>query len=297
VVLPLVLLQQRYAARRSFTTVTGKYRAGRLALGRWRWAMFAFVAAIVVAITVLPALLVVLGTFMNLFGKFTIPQPWTLKNWQTVLASPTFSRALVNTLLISVGSAVLAMVAFTGLAYIIVRTRFRARGVLDILVWLPSTFPGIILGLGFLWLFLGTWFLRPLYGTTFLLILVAALGGMTLTTQIVKTSMLQLGAELEEASHASGAAWLYTWRRVVLPLIAPTIAVVGVLGFSFAARTTGSIALLSTATNQPLSMLQLTMAASSQYGPASVVGVFLMLLTVGAAIVARALGLRFEGVR
>jgi iron(III) transport system permease protein len=189
------------------------------------------------------------------------------------------------------------MLAFTGLAYIIVRTRFRARGGLDFLVWLPSTFPGIILGLGFLWLFLGTWFLRPLYGTTFLLILVAALGGMTLTTQIVKASMLQLGAELEEASQASGAAWWDTARRVVLPLIAPTIAVVGVLGFSFAARTTGSIALLSTATNQPLSLLQLTMAASSQYGAASVVGVFLMLLTVGGALIARGLGLRFEGVR
>jgi iron(III) transport system permease protein len=220
-----------------------------------------------------------------------------LRNWQTVLASPTFTKALTNTLVISVGSAVLAMLAFTALAYVIVRTRYRARGLLDILVWLPSTFPGIILGLGFLWLFLGTWFLRPLYGTTLLLIIVAALGGMTLTTQVVKSGMLQLGAELEEASQASGASWWYTVRRVVLPLIAPTAAVVGVLGFSFAARTTGSIALLSTATNQPLSMLQLTMAASSEYGPASVVGVFLMLLTVGAALVARALGLRFEGVR
>jgi iron(III) transport system permease protein len=297
VVLPLVLFQQRFAARRNYTTVSGKFRSQRLRLGFWRWPLLALVGGAVLIITLVPATLVMVGTFMNLFGKFNIAQPWTLRNWQTVLASPTFSRALTNTLVISVGSALLAMLVFTALAYVIVRTRFRARGVLDVLVWLPSTFPGIILGLGFLWLFLGTWFLRPLYGTTFLLIIVAALGGMTLTTQVVKSSMLQLGAELEEASHASGASWWYTMRRVVLPLIAPTVAVVGVLGFSFAARTTGSIALLSTATNQPLSMLQLTMAASSEYGPASVVGVFLMLLTVGAALAARAFGLRFEGVR
>jgi iron(III) transport system permease protein len=146
-------------------------------------------------------------------------------------------------------------------------------------------------------LFLGTWFLRPMYGTTLVLILVAAIGGMTLTTQVVKSSMLQLGPELEEASRASGASWFETLWRVVLPLIAPTVVVVGVLGFSFAARTTGSVALLATATNQPLSMLQLTMAASSQYGPASVVGVFLMLLTVGAALVARVVAPRLEGVR
>ena len=297
IVLPLVLLQQRYAGRRNFTTVSGKFQARRTELGKYRLPLFALVAMIVLTITVVPATLVTVGTFMNIFGKFTIAQPWTLRNWQTVLASSTFSRALLNTLVISAGSAVLAMVAFTGLAYIIVRTRFVLRGVVDFLVWLPSTFPGIILGLGFLWLFLGTWFLRPLYGSTFILILVAALGGMTLTTQIVKAGILQLGAELEEASQASGAKWFDTLRRVVIPLIAPTIAVVGVLGFSFAARTTGSIALLSTATNQPLSMVQLTMAASSQFGPASVIGVFLMLLTVGAALIARALGLRFEGVR
>ena len=297
VILPLVLFQQWYAGRRSFTTLTGKFRRQPLRLGKWRWPLLGVVGGAVLAMTVVPASLVIMGTFMNLFGFFTIAQPWTLKNWQTVLTSPNFGHALVNTLIVALGSAALAMVAFTIVAYIIVRTRFRARGLLDFCVWLPSTFPGIILGLGFLWLFLGTSFLRPLYGTTFLLILVAALGGMTLTTQVVKASMLQLGAELEEASRTTGASWFYTFRRVVLPLIAPTVAVVGVLGFSFAARTTGSIALVSTATNQPLSMLQLTMAASNQYGPASVVGVFLMFLTVGAALIARALGLRFEGVR
>ena len=297
IVLPLVVLQQVYAGRRNFATVSGKFQSRRTRLGKYRWLLFALVAATVLVITVLPAVLVTLGTFMNIFGKFTIAQPWTLRNWQTVLASSTFTRALLNTLVISTGSAALAMLAFTGLAYIIVRTRFVLRGIIDVLVWLPSTFPGIILGIGFLWLFLGTWFLRPLYGTTFILILVAAIGGMTLTTQIVKSSILQLGAELEEASRACGASWFDTMRRIVLPLITPTIAVVGVLGFSFAARSTGSIALLSTATNQPLSMVQLTMAASSQFGPASVIGVFLMLLTVGAALVARVVGLRFESIR
>ena len=297
IVLPLVVLLQVYAGRRNFATVSSMFQSRRARLGKYRWLLFALVAATVLVITVLPAVLVTLGTFMTIFGKFTIAQPWTLRNWQTVLASSTFTRALLNTLVISTASAALAMLAFTGLAYIIVRTRFVLRGVIDVLVWLPSTFPGIILGIGFLWLFLGTGFLRPLYGTTFILVLVAAIGGMTLTTQLVKSSLLQLGAELEEASRACGAAWFHTLRRIVLPLIMPTIAVVGVLGFSFAARTTGSIALLSTATNQPLSMVQLTMASSSQFGAASVIGVFLMLLTVGAALIARLVGLRFEGIR
>src|SRR5207302_6428577 len=126
----------------------------------------------------------------------------------------------------------LSMLLFTLIAYIVVRTTYAARRLLDLLVWLPSTLPGIVLSLGFLWLFLGTPFLRPLYGTTFLLILVTAVGSLTLGTQITKASLLQLGAEMEEASRVAGASWWHTFRHVVLPLIAPTIAVVGVIAFA-----------------------------------------------------------------
>jgi iron(III) transport system permease protein len=141
-------------------------------------------------------------------------------------------------------------------------------------------------------MFLGTPILRPIYGTTFILILVAALGSITLTTQLIKGALLQLGSELEEAAWASGASWLHTFRHVVFPLIAPSMAVVGVLAFSAAARATSHVALLSTAANQPLSMLQLNLMADNNYEAASVVGVFILALTVGIALAARAFGLR-----
>jgi iron(III) transport system permease protein len=291
-VLPLILFQQRYISRRSHATLSGKYRGHLQPLGAWRWPIFAVIFGIVFVMTILPVALVITGTFMNLFGYFTIANPWTMKHWGAVLGNPTFMNALVNTLIIAGGTALLGMVVFTIIAYIIVRTKYAARGTLDFFVWLPSTVPGIILGLGFLWFFLGTPILRPLYGTTWLLILVTALASITLGTQLVKSTLVQLGGELEEASWASGASWRYTLRRVVLPLIAPAIAVIGVVAFSAAARTTGTIALLATHTNQPLSMLQLNLMADNNYGAASVVGVFLLLLTIGVALIARTLGLK-----
>ena len=136
------------------------------------------------------------------------------------------------------------------IAYLIVRTRFFARSTLDLLVWLPSTLPGIVMGLGYLYLFLGTPFLRPIYGTTFILVLVAALGSITLTTQVLKTNLRQLGAELEEASATSGGNWWHTLRHIILPLMAPSLAVVGVLAFSAAARATSHVA-LAVHTQQP----------------------------------------------
>jgi iron(III) transport system permease protein len=292
VLLPLVGVQQWYTGRSSHTTLSGKFRAGRQHLGTWRWPLFGVVFSLIMTMTVLPVTLVIVGTFMKLFGYFTIPNPWTLDNWRTVLGNPNFTRALTNSFVISAGTAVVAIVAFFFLAYIIVRTRFYGRRALDFLVWLPSVLPGIVIGLGYLWLFLGTPTLRPVYGTTWILVIVAALGSITLTTQMTKASLLQLGAELEQASWTSGVSRLRTLRYVVLPLIAPTLAAVGVLAFSASAKATSQVALLSTNANRPLSMFQLDLMADNNMEAASVVGVFILALTIGVALVARFFGLR-----
>ncbi len=292
IMLPLVIAQQRYTSRRSFATVSGKFRAQQTKLGSWKWPLFGLVATLVLTITVLPIGLVVMGTFMKIFGQFGISDAWTLEHWRTALSSANFMRAMLNSILIAGGASLLAMALCSAVAYIVVRSAFGGRGALDFLVWLPSTFPGIVIGLGYLWLFLGTPWLRPIYGTTFLLVLVATLGSITLTSQIIKSNLLQLGAELEEASWASGASWWYGFRRVILPLIAPAIAAVGVLAFASAAASTSHVALLATQGNQPLSILQLNLLSHNDFEAASVIGVFILLMTVGVAVTARLLGLR-----
>jgi iron(III) transport system permease protein len=292
ILLPVIIWQQRYSARHSVATLTGKFKDQPRRLGAWRWPLFGTVAGMVLIMTLLPVILVVLGTFMSVFGMFNVREPWTLRSWQTVLHDVNFLNALWNSLVVAGGTALLAMTAFGLIAYLIVRTRFRGRSVLDFLVWLPSTLPGIVMGLGYLYLFLGTPMLRPIYGTTFILILVAALGAITLTTQVLKTNLRQLGAELEEASAASGANWWHTLRHVVVPLMAPSLAVVGVLAFSAAARATSQVALLATHNTQPLSILQLNLLTDNNFEAASVIGVFILVLTVGVAIGARLLGLR-----
>jgi iron(III) transport system permease protein len=292
ILLPCIVWQQWYTARHSVATVTGRFRNQPLRLRRWRWPLFGVVGVMVLIMTVLPVVLVAMGTFMSVFGMFNVREPWTLRSWQTVLSDSNFTNALINSLVIAASTAILSMAAFGLIAYIVVRTRFFARSTLDLLVWLPSTLPGIVMGLGYLYLFLGTPFLRPIYGTTFILVLVAALGSITLTTQVLKTNLRQLGAELEEASAASGGNWWHTLRKVILPLMAPSLAVVGVLAFSAAARATSHVALLSTHNNQPLSILQLNLLSDNNFEAASVIGVFILVMTVGVAVVARILGLR-----
>lgn len=296
---PFILMQQWIVGRKNYTTVSGKYTNRLYDLGALKWPLFGLVVASLAAIVALPTLFMFLGTFMKVFGVFTLPEPWTTQNWQRVLSDRTLSRALVNTLLIGLGATVFSVALFTVIAYISVRTRFIGRRVLDFVTWLPSTVPGIVTSLGLLWLFIGTPMFRPLYGTLWILIIALGLAGMTLGVQLIKASLLQLGQELEEASWANGAGWVYTLRKVLLPLIAPTIAVVALQSFAAAASAVSLVALLGSANNKPLSLLQLEYLDTGLFEAASVIGVIIFFLTVGAAVLARVISLhaglgRFE---
>jgi iron(III) transport system permease protein len=290
--LPLVVLQHRLTRGRQYTTVTSQFRNQVTPLGRWRWPSFVAVAAVLIAVLGIPIVFTTLGTFMTLFGFFNIATPWTLANWQTAFRDPLFLRSLANTLELAVGTVLVGVLLYSVVAYVIVRSRYAYRRGLDFMSWLPFTVPGLILSLAMLWLFLGVMPFRPMYGTIWVLILTGALTAMPLGVQIVKSSLLQLGAELEEASRVVGGSWLQTYRQIVLRLLGPALLTVGLIVFVGASRNIGYVALLSTSANQPLAMLQLNYLAQGNTGVASVIAFIVMLASLGGALLARAAGFR-----
>ena len=290
VMLCLVGLRNRAVGGRRFTTITGKFQGQRLALGRWKWPAFAVFALVTFLVMAVPFVFATLGTLMKLFGFFSSDM-WTLKHWQTALADRELVRALQNTLILAVGTAAIVVVLNSLIAYLIVRTRFVGRHILDFLTWLPFSVPGILLSLGLLTMFLTPLF-RPLYGSIITLILAGVIAGLPLAAQVLKANLMQMGAELEEASWLAGGNWLRTYRRIVLPLIMPTLVVVALIAFIGAARNISQVALLSNAANRPLSMLQLDYMAQGRFELASVVACLILFLTVGLAVLARVFGYR-----
>ena len=290
--LPLILAQQWLTRGRRYATVTGQFQGKLHALGAGRWPALAFALAVVGIVLGVPVVFALLGTFMKLFGFFHVPEPWTLDNWKTVLADELFASSLRNTVVLAVGTAVAAVLLHSLIAYIAVRTRFAGRRLLDFVSWLPFTVPGVILGLALLWFFLGTPLLRPLYGTTAVLIVAGLISGMPLGVQIIKSGLMQLGGELEEASRVAGATWWTTYRRIVLRLMAPTLMAVGMITFVGAARNIANIALLSTTANRPLAILQLDYIAQKKLEEAVVIASIIMLISLAGALVAYVLGVR-----
>ena len=287
----MVALQRRYIGRRNYETITGRgFSIRPTPLGRWRYPAFALVLMFALVITVVPTILLVAGTFMKLFGFFHIADPWTLDNWRATLGDPVLLRSLWNTIAIGLGAGVVGVLFYALIAYMVVKTRHRGRWLLDFLSWLPWSIPGILLGVALLWTFLQTRIFLPIYGTIYLLMIAMVIKSMPFGTQMIKSVLIQLGSDLEEASKVCGATWLHTFRRVILPLTMPALITVGLVGFISAARDISTVVLLGSGKSRTLSLLMLDFAAGAEFEKATVVAVIIVGLVVGAALFARALG-------
>jgi iron(III) transport system permease protein len=285
-------IQRKLITRRQFTTVTGQFKPKTIDLGAWRYPATAFVALVIFVLDVVPLLSVLGGSFMTRFGFFNLPKTWTLEYWKMALNDPRILQGLHNTLIVAVSAGLVGAVLFSLIGYVLVRTKLPGRAVLDSICWLPSAIPGVLSGLGLLWMFLGTPFFRPFYGTLVLLMIAQMLGGITLSTQILKANFVQLGKELEESSRMSGAGFWRTYLRIVFPLMAQTMVMVGVIKFMFAAQHNSAIILLATSETRTLSLLALDQVAAGYREVASITIIMVTLLTLGLAIVARSFGLK-----
>ncbi len=290
--LAFIPIQRKLIARRQFTTVTGQFKPKIIDLGVWRYPATAFVALVLFILDVVPLLSVAGGSFMTRFGFFNLPKTWTLEYWRMALSDPRILQGLQNTLIVAVSAGLVGALLFSLIGYVLVRTKLPGRSVLDSICWLPSAIPGVLSGLGLLWMFLGTPVFRPFYGTIVLLVIAQVLGGVTLSTQILKANFVQLGKELEESSRMSGAGFWRTYFRIVFPLMAQTMVLVGVIKFMFAAQHNSAIILLATSETRTLSLLALDQVAAGYREVASITIIMVTLLTLGVAIVARSFGLK-----
>jgi len=289
----LIIPMQRWVLdRRRYTTITGNFKPGLIDLGRWNYVLFATIAFLLLLLTIIPSLMLVLGSFMTRIGYFVLG--FTLDHWRLVLNDQLFLDAASTTLILGLFAAVGSPLLFSLLAYILVRTRMPGRWALDLMVWGTGAIPGILSGLGLLWLFVGTPGLTFLYGTIWALFLVVLIQGKTTGVNIMKTVFVQIGPDMEEAARVAGAGWIRTYFRIWLPLLMPTLALLAVLNFTSAAGTTAPIILLASRETMTLSLLALEFASPgiNNREAASIISIFIIVITIAGALIVRTLGLR-----
>lgn len=290
----IIPIQRWVMQRRKYMTLSGSFKPGLIDIGPMKHVALFGIVILLVALTLLPTATLILQSFQVRAGYFNIDPAFTLDHWWEVLTDQVFLSALGTTLLLAFIAAIFSPLLFSFLAYTLVRTRWPGRYVLDMIIWGSAAIPGIISGLGLLWLFLGTPGLSMLYGTVYALLLVVIIQGNTTGVNLSKGTFVQVGADMEESARICGAGWFRTYIRIWIPLLANTLVLLGILNFLIAATTTSSIILLATAETQTLSIMALELASPEvgRWEQAGVVSLILLLISVGVAIVARSFGVR-----
>jgi iron(III) transport system permease protein len=295
VIITIVPLSQWLLNRRNYATVTGSFKPGVTELGRAKWPVFGATLTIIALLTIVPLCFLILGSFMTRVGLFQANPLWTTRHWEVVLSDRFFLQALRTTLILAFSTALISPILFSIIGYVLIRTNWRGRRVLDSIFWLSAAIPGILSGLGLLWMFLRTPGFTVIYGTIYALILVVILQGKLTGTRLFTAVFKQIGGDMEEAARIAGAGWWRTYFTIWLPLIMPTLIVVATLNFILAANTTSSIILLASRETSTLSIIALAAMGregGSAYEQAGILSIVIIVLTAGVAIAARIFGLK-----
>lgn len=289
----LALFYQRYTAKRSYATVTGRGVSFRpMDIGRGRYLISVLLIFFVVISVYLPLGVLIVGSLMKLFGFFTIKDPFSTRHWALVLSDPVFLSAVRNSLALGLGTATVGLFCYCLIGYALVRTRLTGRALINVLVWLPWAIPGILLGLAFLWLFLSSKALSLFYGSYLGLVVVLLVKEMPIGVHMTKTAFVQIAEELEQVGRVCGAQWFYNFRRIVIPLISPVLVSIFAIVFMGAVRDIDTIILVGTASTRPLSLLMMEYSMAGEMQAASILGVILSLFAVVIALISRKIGLR-----
>lgn len=291
---PLIIIQRIYVGRQHYTTVSSKMRLTRIPLGRIaRWVAFGVTSAVVAMQTLVPFFCVFAGSLMVRWGYFSMAHPWTLDRWKSVFTNDQFTSSLTNTLVIGLAAGAASALFCFVIAYVLVRLRFVANSALEFVSWLPWAVPGVLLSLGLVTMVLGMPALRFLYGSTFILVVAVVLFRFPLSVHLLKSGLMQVNRELEEASVICGSGRIVTQLRITMPILSPMLIGVALMTFVTALNEVSGVVLLASTDVRTLSLLSLDylMGSQPQREAAAVVTTIMLVLCVGVALVARSFGI------
>ena len=246
----------------------------RIALNRFRLAITPQRVLAVVFLVVLGYLVIVpLGlmlaeTFVvHPLERFQIPGAsvgdTTLAHWERTFVGESsyafFYRPLLNTLTISFGLSILALLIGGTLAWLVVRTDLPLKGVISNAAIIPYVMPSWTLALAWITLFKNQriggdqgiftaltgiatpdWFAYGLFPITITL----ALHYFPFGFMLIGGALRNIDAQLEESAELLGASRVTVLRRVVIPLVLPAIFSAFLLTFSRGLGTFGTPAFL-----------------------------------------------------
>lgn len=243
----------------------------------------------------IPHLGVLLLSITRRWYGTVFPDDITLRHFSEALGNSLVVPSIQNSLLYSGCATLIALIIGLCVAWVVVRSDLKFRGLLDALVMLPLAVPGLVMAFGYLALSQegkAFHFLVGAGGSPFLLLVIAyAIRRLPYIVRSAVAGLQQSNPALEEAARSLGASPARMLKRVAIPLIGANLAAGSILAFAFAMlEVSDSLILAQQAQHYPITKAIYTLLSTLGNGTelAAALGVwamvFLSVAIMGAAI-------------
>jgi iron(III) transport system permease protein len=240
---------------------------------------------------------VILLSLANRWYGTIVPDEFTVRHYVEALGNGLVVPSIQNSLLYAGCATLIALAIGLAVAWVVVRSNLRFRGLLDALVMLPLAVPGLVMAFGYLALSQEDKPFHFLVGADgnpfFLLVIAYAIRRLPYIVRSAVAGLQQSNPALEEAAKSLGATPARMLRRVAIPLIGANLMAGSILAFAFAMlEVSDSLILAQQTQHYPITKAIYTLLSTLGNGTelAAALGVwamvFLSVAIMGAAILA-----------
>ena len=228
-----------------------------------------------------PHIGLLLLSFGTVWSFAVLPDAYTFDHYLRVFE--TSSQYITNTLLYATLAAGIDVILGTAIAYIVWRTGIVGRKWLDYVATAALAVPGVVLGIGYLRMFLGLevpFSDQPLASWWIILVIALSVRRLPYALRACVAALQQVSVTLEEAAENLGATKSRTVWRVVVPLMSGGILAGFVTSFATASvELSATLMLVGQQSDAPLSYgIYVFMQSAAGRGPGAALGIIAVVI-------------------
>jgi multiple sugar transport system permease protein len=190
-----------------------------------------FVLSLIAFISLIPFILIFFTSIKERVDALSMPPVWffvpTLRNYVDLLTNVTFLKAVLNSLVISSAATLTAMVVGVLAGYGFSRFKFQGRGFFTYLILALRMVPSIV----FIIPYFVIWTTIRLNDTYVSMILMYLTLCLPLIILMMRSFVVDVPVELEEAAMVDGCSRWQTLRLILVPALRPGILAASTLAF------------------------------------------------------------------
>lgn len=293
--LVLFLIQKYYLEKRTYATLTGKAsRARMLITDKSVTVPLTILCSLVSLFVILMYISVPFGALFKLWGR----------NYSLVWDHFAYifkyggMKAFRDSFILSLISAPITALLSMIISYLVVKKKFKTKGLIEFVSMLAMAVPGTVLGVGYIRGFANgvfkTGFLQGIYGTGLILVIVFVVRSLPVGTRSGISALRQIDKSIEESAYDLGAGSGKVFTSVTLPLIKDSFLSGLVTTFVRSITAISAIILLVTPQFLLITTQINEFAEKGKYGEACAYATILILI-VYASILLMNLAMRFFG--